>query len=294
MAELRTISNDRLSITVSDHGAELSSIYDKENNYEVLWTADNKYWGRHAPVLFPIVGGLYKKELRYKGKTYHMNQHGFARDNDFTLISQTENQIIHELHQTDETKQLYPFDFTLKITHTLKGNDVMITWDVTNDTDGTMYFSIGGHPAFNVPPMGDTPQTDFYLRFGDKKQLEYISLDTSDGTALPQITTPYTSPDGIFPITEHMFDNDALIFEHNQIHEVSFLFPDRTPYLTMHCQDFPYFAVWQKPGAPFICLEPWYGRTDNSGFMGDFSEKTGIQKLEKGQTFHAEYSITIH
>ncbi len=294
MSELRKLSNERLCITVSDHGAELSSIYDKENNYEVLWTADNQYWGRHAPVLFPIVGGLYKKEMRYKGKTYHMEQHGFARDNEFTLISQTDTQVVHELHQTNATKALYPFDFTLRITHTLKGNDVIITWDVINNTNGPMYFSIGGHPAFNVPPMGDTPQTDFYLRFGGTQQLEYIGLDTSDGTAVPEQVFPYTSPDGIFPITEHMFDNDALVFEHNQINEVSFLFPDRSPYLTMHCNDFPYFAVWQKPGAPFICLEPWYGRTDNSGFIGDFSEKTGIQKLEKDAAFHAEYSITIH
>lgn len=294
MAELRKISNDRLCIAVSDHGAELSSIYDKKNNYEVLWTADSKYWGRHAPVLFPIVGGLYHKEMCYKGKTYTMGQHGFARDNEFALVRQTENEIVHEFHQTDATKTVYPFDFTLTITHTMKDNDVIVTWDVQNDTDGPMYFSIGGHPAFNVPPTGDTPQTDFYLYFGGKKQFEYIGLDMSDGTAVPDTVFPYTSPDGIFPITEHMFDKDALVFEDGQIEEVSFLFPDRTPYLTMHCKGFPYFGIWQKPGAPFICLEPWCGRTDDSGFTGELPKKAGICKLEKGESFHIQYSITIH
>lgn len=294
MSELRELSNERLAIAVSDHGAELSRIYDKQNGYEVLWNADPAFWQRHAPVLFPIVGRLSGGKMRWHKKTYEMGQHGFARDMEFALIRHAENSVTHRLQSDAETRKKYPFSFTLEITHTLNENEILIDWNVQNDTDGEMYFSIGGHPAFFVPPADGCSQTDFFLKFGGIKELSYIGLDTSDGTAVPSETYPFCSDNGIFPITEHMFDSDALVFEHNQVNEVSILWPDKAPYLTLHCDGFPYLAVWSKPGSPFICLEPWFGRTDDRGFLGEFSEKTGIQKLNAGCSFHTQSCIEIH
>ena len=161
----RTIENSFLKISVSDHGAELTGIYDKTNDREILWQADPAYWKRHAPVLFPNVGRNYKDIWRLNGKEYPSSQHGFARDSDFICTDITDTSLSFVLKSSEETLKVYPFAFALKITYTLKKHDLEVCWEVVNNDSETMYFTIGGHPAFRVPVREGESQSDYRLAF---------------------------------------------------------------------------------------------------------------------------------
>ena len=164
---LHTIENDYLKVTVSDHGAELTSVYDKAQDFERIWCADPAVWNRHAPVLFPFVGKVKGGAYRYNGNTYAMKtQHGFARDAEFTCIEETTDSITHKLVYSDETLEIYPFEFELLITHRFDAENprlLHVTWAVKNLGSDEMLYSIGGHPGFRVPLTGSTGFEDYKL-----------------------------------------------------------------------------------------------------------------------------------
>ena len=203
------LENDTIRIEIDSHGAELKSLVKKETGTEYMWCADPKYWGRTSPVLFPLVGNVSGKQYRTKGKTYDMGQHGFARDMEFTLESQTENEIWFVLHSNEETYAKYPYVFTLKLGYRLTGTKVDVLWHVENLSDEEMPFAIGGHPAFCCPINKTEKQSDCYLKFDVAGPIE---SETIDGYLVGDKTQSYDLKDGKIRIDEHMFDNDALIF----------------------------------------------------------------------------------
>ncbi|WP_029230879.1 aldose 1-epimerase family protein [Butyrivibrio sp. VCB2006] len=293
------IENEYLKIAVAEHGAELSSIYDKKREKELLWQADPKFWNRHAPVLFPFVGNVVNDEFRYKGVTYHMSSHGFARDMDFEFAEKTADSVSFKLTSTAQTKEKYPFDFELVITHKLTDNKIDVIWEIKNlNETEPMYYSIGGHPAFRCPINDGEKRTDYKVRFNngeDKNQLEYVLIIQSTREVDFENPNPIALDNGYLNITDHIFDKDALIFDNNQVKEVSLCTPDGMPYITMNCEIFPSFGLWSKPTneAEYVCLEPWFGRCDNKGFRGELPEKFGEQKLEATEARSINYSITI-
>lgn len=290
-----TLENHVMSITVSDHGAELISIYDKEKEREVLWQADPAFWNRHAPLLFPHVGKYFNDECHYNGKIFRTRQHGFARDMDFSCIEKTKDSITHRLVSTEETRAYLPFDFTLTVTHRLSDKNISIIWEVKNSGQDTMYFTIGGHPAFRVPILPDTKQTDYCLLFQTKADhLNYLLVEPGTGTASRKKVYALPLDHGRAAITANLFDNDALIFDDNQFDWVAIGYPDGTPYVSLSCKGFPNFGIWSLPGAPYICLEPWIGRCDDFGFIDDISKKENIIKLLSQEIFNSSYAITIH
>ncbi|MGN0355950.1 MAG: aldose 1-epimerase family protein [Muricoprocola sp.] len=292
---MNTIENEKIRVTIADHGAELISIYDKKNEREVMWQADPAFWNRHAPILFPNVGQHYNKRYLYHGQTYPAGQHGFARDMDFTLVGIDETSVTHVLKATEETKKVYPFDFELEVTHSICEGHLTVGWKVVNRGENTMYFTIGGHPAFNVPVLPDTKQSDYYIQFAqDQDALTYILIDTSNGTGIPEETHELLLTDHKYQIREDMFDNDALVFDDGQIKWVGITMPDGSPYVAMKCDGFPNFGIWSKPGAPYVCLEPWIGRCDDRGFNKDISEKKGINVLKEGEIFERSYEIIVY
>ena len=288
-----TLENEFLRVEIADHGAELSSLYDKTSSREVLWQADPAYWKRHAPVLFPNVGRHYGDHYTVGGATYPSKQHGFARDTDFTCIAHSESSVTHEMTSSEETRTSYPFDFSLQITHTLCGRELQVSWKVVNQSGKTMYFTIGGHPAFRVPVLEGTSYTDYSLAFEGQDSLTYLLLDPASGTACPDKSCKLALTDGSCRLTEHMFDHDALVFDGGQISRAGILFPDGAPYLELRCEGFANFGIWSVPGAPFVCLEPWMGRCDNCGYEGTLEEKPGINALDAGGTFEASYTIRV-
>nr|WP_297768045.1 aldose 1-epimerase family protein [uncultured Butyrivibrio sp.] len=290
------IENEFLKIAVSDHGAELSSIYDKKREKELLWQADPAFWNRHAPILFPFVGNVYNNEYRYNGKTYNMSSHGFARDMDFEFAGKTSDSISFKLKATNQTLEKYPFDFELVVTHKLIANSISVIWEVKNSSENEpMFYSIGGHPAFRCPINDNEKRTDYKVKFKDKNELSYVLIIQETREVDHENPTVLPLKDGYLDITEHIFDKDALIFDDNQVREVSLCTPDGKPYITMNCEGFPSFGLWSKPSskAHYVCLEPWIGRCDNKGFRGELSEKYGVQRLEALSSRTISYKITV-
>ena len=285
------ISNDRIMIQVNSMGAELSSLKDVATGTEYMWNADPTYWKRTSPVLFPIVGGLKDGKYRLDGREYPMGQHGFARDMEFRLKSQVASEIWFTLESDEETLSKYPYPFVLEIGYELTDRTVIVKWRVKNPATKQMYFSIGGHPAFMCPIDADRKQSEYKLLFDAKDQIISSCLE---GGLLCDETKTYALKNGILTITETLFDGDALVIENHQAQSVALARADGTPYLTVDF-DAPLFGIWSPPGknAPFICIEPWYGRCDRADFSDDWTEREWIELLEPGETFAADYRITI-
>lgn len=296
MSEIRMIENEKLQVRVSDLGAELYGILDKDTGREVLWQGDPKYWGRRSPLLFPFVGKCCRGYYVHEGKKYEMGKHGFAREMVFQAEDHTDTSITHKIVSTEETLKSYPFMFELKVTHSIEGKKLKVTWEVSNQGNSVMYFSIGGHPAFHVPAREGERKTDYFIDFYNKEEVESVPVDLETGSVFADRPQKILLQDHKLQITEHMFDQDALIFDEHQLDQVGLAFPDGTPYVTMYCKEIPSMAVWSMPDpkTPFICLEPWIGRCDNYGFDGELKDKYCVQSAEPGKTFRAQYEIEIH
>lgn len=279
---LHYLENDFLKISVDTHGAELSSIFNKNENKEMLWQGNPEFWGRKSPVLFPVVGKYKNGKTTYNGKEYSLGQHGFARDSEFTLIEKAENKLTFELTSDENTLEKYPFDFRLICSFELRDNKIIVGWDVKNTDDKTIYFSIGAHPAFYC----EKSKTVLSM---NGENLKY-SLVNSDGLYTPAKYDVESS----FVLHDSIFDKDALIIENSNVTEVS-LIDNGKNYLTVKF-DAPLFGIWSptKKNAPFVCIEPWYGRCDGADFDGDITEREWTNSLKINEAWHKEYEIIIN
>ena len=276
------LENDFLAISIDTHGAELSSIKNKKENKEMLWHGDPEFWGRRSPVLFPVVGKYKNGKTTYEGKEYLLGQHGFARDSEFALVEKTENKLSFELLSNEETLAKYPFNFRLICSFELKNNKIIVGWKVENTDDKTIHFSIGAHPAFYCE-KGKT------VLSMNGENLKY-NLINSDGL----YTSQKYDIENEFLLNDSVFDNDALIIENSDVTEVSLL-DNNKKYLTVKF-DTKVFGIWSptKKNAPFVCIEPWYGRCDAEDFDGDITEREWSNSLGIGETWYKEYEIIIH
>ncbi len=285
------ISSDKITIQVDSMGAELKSLKEVASGREYMWCADAKYWKRTSPVLFPLVGGVNGGVYHLNGQDYPMGQHGFARDMEFRLKSQVAHEIWFLLESTAETSAVYPYPFVLELGYELADRSVIVKWRVHNPGRDTIFFSIGGHPAFLCPIDEGTKQTDYKIRFDVRDRIVSSCLENG---LISGKQVVYDLQDGLLPVTEHLFDNDALVIEHDQAHKAALTAPDGRDYLTVEF-DAPLFGIWSPPkkNAPFICIEPWYGRCDRAGYDGDWKEREWMQSLEAGRTFEARYKISV-
>ena len=286
-----SLQNSTMKIEIDSFGAELKSAVRLSDNTEFMWQADKQFWGRTSPVLFPFVGSLKNKAYTYKGNTYPMGQHGFARDMEHTLVSITEDEIWFTLHSTEETMAKYPFAFELYIGYRLEENCVTVQWKVTNPEEETMYFSIGAHPAFNCPIGGDADKYGYSLRFDGVSEIRHHGNDVPTGMALREdIVLPLTDHKAV--ITEGFFDRCTYMIEGNQTGCVGIVDKRGNEYVAVHFNT-PLFAIWSPEGknAPFVCIEPWYGRCDAEDFDGELKDREYTNVLNGGETFEASYSI---
>ena len=292
------LENEYLLLEIAESGAEVTRIYDKGMDTEILWNADPTYWKRHSPILFPNVGRTWNNTVKIDGVQYPTCQHGFARDSEFVCTETTDTRASFVLRATEETKKVYPYEFELTVIYVLRGKEVDVEWQVknpgrqTSGNEGRMYFTIGGHPAFRFAKAGET-KADYMLKFPGMEELTYILLDPASGTGVPETTYKLKLEDEMCPVTEEMFEKDALVFDHHQIEEVWFCRKDGSPYVGMRCPGFENYGIWSVKGAPFVCLEPWAGRCDNRGFDEDISHKPGINSVTAGETFSRKYTIVV-
>ncbi|NRR90476.1 aldose 1-epimerase family protein [Winogradskyella undariae] len=288
-----SLKNDLLNINIKPKGVELSNITSVKNETEFLWQADPNIWGSHAPNLFPIIGSMKDDTYIYNGKKYHMPKHGFARHNEnFTVKNQSKSNITFSLISDEELYTLYPFKFEFEITYTLSKNILSVNHSVTNLDEKTLYFCLGGHPAFNCPIADDEDYTDYYLEFEQTEESESYLLNMDIGL-LTQKTKPAFTDGNKINLHPDLFIEDALIFKDLKSRIVSLKHKTKGKLLTMTFEDFDQLGIWAKPNAPYVCIEPWLGFADNETTDQKLENKEGILQLEPDTKYSAAYHIEI-
>ena len=296
---LFTLENDELLVTVARRGAELTRIYDKKADREVLWCAEPSVWNRHAPVLFPFVGKCYEGAYVHDGKEYGMTPHGFARDMDFEPLLCDMDECWFRLKDTPETYEKYPFHFEVEIGHRLEGRTIEVMWKVANTDSGEMLFMMGGHPAFQVPEGKNIYDFTFEFnrrgcregRFTDC--LHYLAPNAK-GYEKEELQGVLKLSEGRVPLTKGFFDTAlTYMFDEAQVSSVS-LIVDGSPYVTLECSDFPYLGIWTMEAThPFVCLEPWYGICASDGYKGELKDRRGIISLPGWENWQKSYQIRV-
>ena len=286
------LSNGELAVRVSEHGAELQSI--RKGDVEYLWQGDPAYWGRRSPVLFPIVGSVWEGRYRTEGKEYRLGQHGFARDMDFALVSSTETEVRYRLEYSEETLAKYPYPFVLEIAYRLRGNAIDVIWEVENPSEGDIWFQIGAHPAFFYPDYDPEKSGRGSFTFDRTEGLECIRIKEK-GCVDAETKWSLAMPGGRLKLERDTFDAiDTIMLQDSQIRRVDMFREDGTPWLSLSFEA-PVVGIWSPPGknAPFICIEPWYGRCDSAGYEGEYRDKDWMNRLTPGEKFRSVYTIEI-
>ena len=278
-----SISNNFLSAKINSKGAELFSL--KTNNQEYIWEGNPDFWGKHAPVLFPIVGTLKNNSYQINEKKYKLSRHGFARDMTFELIEKTENSATFSIQSSEETLKVYPFEFELQIQYLLEGKKLNTSYKVINKSQSQIPFSIEAHPAFSINGNFE----DFEIQFEKDEPLTYSLLKND---LISNQTKTLEKQNGVVPLNYKLFENDALIFKNLVSKNLSIL-KNKTPLLKVDFQGFPHLGIWTKKDAPFLCIEPWYGYSDTNDSTGDLFEKEGIQLLDANEIFQSNFTIEI-
>ncbi|MFL0270034.1 aldose 1-epimerase family protein [Candidatus Clostridium radicumherbarum] len=288
-----SLENALLKITLNDHGAELHNIKGKKENIEFLWNGDEEYWKYHAPVLFPIVGKMLNSKYIVDGNTYTLPQHGLARVSEFKKTTETESSITFNLDYSEETLKVYPFRFSFEIEYTLDNNSIIIKYKVINRDNKNMLFSIGAHPAFMCPILPNESLEDYYFEFSKNETASIMEL--SEQGYFTHKEFPYLNGEKIVALSKEVFKNDALVFHNLNSHIIYLKAKNHNKFVEFDFENFPYLGLWSKPtGAPFVCIEPWFGHADFEDFNGELKDKEGIISLEENNAFTCCYKIIIH
>lgn len=287
---IEKIENDLLSVEIALAGAELKTIYHKKKKSEYLWQGSNEWWPRRAPVLFPIVGKLNNNAYTANGTTFSLAQHGFARDKEFSVYEKSEDAIVFILQSDDALLKIYPYPFTLKVSYTLKKTTLHVGYEVENLSRQLMYFSIGAHPGFNCPLSNHEVFSDYYLEFEKAETLDRYLLDEG---LFNGRTERVLTDERILNLNYELFIKDAIVFKNLQSSFLLLKSKSSDYCLQFKFAEFPYLGIWTKPGAPFLCIEPWCGIADQKEFHGELKDKEGIITLTAGEVFSKSFAVTI-
>lgn len=270
------LENNLLQVQINPKGAELQRLYHKEHKLEYLWSADAAYWPKYSPVLFPIVGALKDNTYLYKGSSYKLSRHGFARDMTFEVESTGTDHATFTLKSSAETKANYPFDFVLKLHYSLDGSALEVKYEVINEGGETLYFSVGAHPAFAVPLQEGTSYEDYYLEFEKKETAPRWTIKNSL-IAEPQT---YLENESKILLKKELFYEDAIVLKKLESTRLS-LKSDKVPHgFHFYFEGFPFMGIWAATDAPFICIEPWCGIADSVNHNQQFEQKEGVMTLQ--------------
>ena len=247
-----------------------------------MWEGEKEIWGRHAPVLFPIVGKLKNNSYRYNGKECKMPQHGFARDCDFKLVSANETSAAFELCASEKTFEIFPFHFLLGINYSLSENILKTTYKVSNPSNENLFFSLGTHPGFSCNIGNANGLENFFLEF--EKEENTVRNFVKDGLISEQ-TEKFSTTNKKYPLSKNTFEKDAVVLKKTNSSSVKLLNNKNAHGRELKWgKDFSYFGIWNKPGCEkFVCLEPWAGIADGINFSGNFNEKEGIIQLKPSE-----------
>ena len=282
------IAGEALSAVINPLGAELTSLLDARNR-ELMTDADPAYWKGSAPLLFPIVGALNGGEYRLDGRTYALPKHGFARTSLFALAEHEPERALFRLVDSAATRAVYPFAFVLEIEFALAGPTLAMTATVRNSGTVPLPFSFGFHPAFAWPLPGEAAKADHAIVF-ERDEPEAIRRIDGDGLVARSEPTPVVGR--TLALREGLFEDDALIWDRLASRRCTYGAPGGAR-LELAFPDTPMLGVWQKPGARYLCIEPWAGIADPAGFAGDFRDKPGIMELAPGAGRSFRMDVTV-
>lgn len=286
-----TISNEFLSVTVSEQGAELQSLLGADGT-EYLWQGDPKYWSDRAINLFPCVAGLHKGKYRMDGQLYEIPIHGIAPYSRFKVAEKTSTSVTMELSSNKETYLQYPRQFKFQIAYSLSGNTLDITFHVENQDKKTMYFGLGGHPGINVPLKQEIDFEAYYLKFSapcSPKKFGFTNNSLLDGS---EAEFPLENEQTLH-LKHHLFDT-AIVLK-DVAREVTLATKQDGHSVTVRYPDMPYLGIWHWPNtdAPYVCIEPWCSLPGVEGITPDFETKADLLRLAAGEQYNNHWSITI-
>ena len=277
-----------LSASVCAQGAELCALSD-HTGHPYLWPAAPA-WPRHAPNLFPIVGRLKDDTLRHGGRSYRLTQHGFARDLPFAWVARSPGGCMLSLADTDATRERYPFPFRFEIRFAAENDSLVITYSVQNTGEAILPVSVGAHPAFRWPLQPGLPKEAYSLVFDAD---ETAPLRGVSGGLLTPPDRPSPIHDHVLPLRPALFEDDALILPRPNSRSVRFA-ADHGPALTLAWAGFTQLGLWSKPGADFLCIEPWQGMASPPDFDGAFAEKPWLMLIPPGGRQDSVMTVTLH
>ncbi len=289
---MHTLENAVLKVTISNHGAEVQSIYHKGNEKEYLWQGDENCWSRRSPILFPIVGKLANNTYFVKGSDYHLTRHGFARDMDFEIVEGRDDYVKFMLKANEQTMLIYPYNFKLTVSYRLEGHKLTTKFKVYNNSSGLMYFSIGGHPTFNTN-LSEKGIEDYYIAFDEEKTLKTKVMDKEVNLLKKEDKVIMENQDQL-NLRYALFDDDVLIFDN--INSLTLKNHINDEEIKMQCYNFPLLGLWTSDkGAkcPYLSIEPLNGIPDYVGGPIEISDKPYIQSVYPDDKFVAKYTLEI-
>jgi len=276
--QLTRISNDEITVDISALGAEMQAVSTRDGR-SWLWHGDAAYWTGRSPVLFPMVGRAPNDTVTIEGARYQMSQHGFARRSAFTLVEEESNRCVYRLEASEASLSLYPFSFRLDIEHKVEGRAVTVTAEVTNLDHRLMPYGIGFHPAFAWPLPGGAGRPHLVvLDNGGEPALHRLSGGLVEPTPLP---SPFEA--GWLELRHELFAADAMLFPEGAGAGLRYG-PEDGPAIHFTWENLPNLALWTKPGAGFLCLEPWHGTAAEAGGTDDLAERPYAELLGPGAT----------
>lgn len=296
-----TIENEYLNAGIETKGVELRSLIRKEDGQEYIWEADPAFWDKTSPILFPFIGKLEDFKYLYHGKTYGMTKHGFARDTEFKVVKQEKDRVVFAMESTPETMENYPFPFLFEVEYRLEGNSLLEEWSVHNHGEETMYFAIGGHPAFGCPLLKngkrEGKRTDCFVKVYGVDGKEVLDVTKIDIQAGLTNGTTYELPvaDGVFPIKEDSFLYDAIVFANQGVTAGALIDANGKEYVRVEAPSCPVWGIWSMPSSEpgYVCFEPWWGICGEVGEWTELEERPYTNHADAGKVWKDGIKIVI-
>ncbi|MBI1781587.1 MAG: aldose 1-epimerase family protein [Sphingobacteriales bacterium] len=282
------LKNETLTATIATKGAELQQLINRQTGINYLWSGNAAYWSKYSPVLFPIVGGLKNDTYQYKGQSYQLPRHGFAREKEFIAQQLNDSEAVFTLREDEQTKKVYPFSFVLKLRYQLRDGTLYCTYEVYNPAEEVLLFSIGGHPAFAVPLVNELTYTDYYLAFNKAEELNRWKIIDS---LIATTAEPVVTQNNRLVLHPSLFYEDAIVLKQLKSNCITLVSDKNKHGLSFYFDDFPFFGIWAAKDAPFVCLEPWCGIGDSINHNQQLPDKEGINKLAPGESFSRTWSV---
>lgn len=281
---LQTIENEHLLCTIESSGAEVRSLIDKQTGKEYIWQIDPRVWGSSAPVLFPAIGKIKDDHITHQGRRYAMPKHGIVRNNDTLKFEQSiDNSVSFTLTDSAATIVQYPYKFEFTVSFTLVKNRLLMTYSITNQDTQPLAFTCGGHTAYACPLSEDTSLTDYLVEFPSEISLEATRLGAS-GLLSDQKET-IAAKSALLPLSDTLFNKDALIFTKIQADWVRLRKRNEKKGVVVHFKGYPHLALWSKPKADYLCIEPWLGLPDREDESLEITKKSTYESIAPGAQF---------